>query len=97
MFGYLGFTGSGPEWATFTGDDGSWCAVRMQPDEHGHREVREGGPLAIWAAFERVHGEWEALGRPGWERLGLTVTPDGRHRVWLDSPDSAHAWDLPTG
>jgi methyltransferase of ATP-grasp peptide maturase system len=96
-FGYLGFTGSGPEWATFTGDDGSWCAVRMQPDEHGHREVREGGPLAIWAAFERVHDEWEALGRPGWERLGLTVTPGGRHRVWLDSPDSAHAWDLPTG
>jgi methyltransferase of ATP-grasp peptide maturase system len=96
-FGYLGFTGSGPEWATFTGDDGSWCALRVQPDEHGHREVREGGPLAIWAAFERVHGEWEALGRPGWERLGLTVTPDGRHRVWLDSPDSAHAWDLPTG
>lgn len=95
-FGYLGFTASGPEWATFIGDDGSWCAVRMQPDEHGQREVREGGSAAIWGAFEATHGEWEALGRPGWDRLGLTVTSDGRHRVWLDSPDSAHAWELPT-
>jgi methyltransferase of ATP-grasp peptide maturase system len=96
-FGYLGFTESGPEWATFGGDDGSWCAVRMQPDEHGHREVRAGGPVAIWTEFERTYGEWKALGRPGWDRLGLTVTPDGRHRVWLDNPESAHAWDLPTG
>jgi hypothetical protein len=95
-FGYLGFTETGPEWVTFTGDDGSWCAVRMQPDEHGHREVREGGPLAIWAAFERTYDEWEALDRPGWDRLGLTVTPDGRHRVWLDNPENTHAWDLPT-
>jgi hypothetical protein len=95
-FGYLGFTGSGSAWATFTGDDGSWCAVRMQPDEHGQREVREEGSTAIWGAFEATHSEWEALGRPGWDRLGLTVTPDG-HRVWLDSPDSTHAWELPTG
>jgi methyltransferase of ATP-grasp peptide maturase system len=95
-FGYLGFIASGPEWATFTGDDGSWCAVRMQMDEHGHREVREGGPVAIWAAFERTYAEWETLDRPGWDRLGLTVTPDGRHRVWLDNPDTAHEWELPT-
>jgi methyltransferase of ATP-grasp peptide maturase system len=95
-FGYLGFTRSGPEWATFTGDDGSWCAVRMQPDEQGHREVREGGPLAIWAAFEHTYAEWEALDQSGWDRLGLTVTGDGAHRVWLDDPENAHAWTLPT-
>jgi hypothetical protein len=34
--------------------------------------------------------------RPRWDRLGLTVTPDGRHRVWLDEPDGAHTWELPT-
>jgi protein-L-isoaspartate O-methyltransferase len=96
-FGYRGFTETGPEWATFTGDDGSWCMVRMQPDEQGVREVREGGPGAIWAAFERTYAEWDDLDRPGWDRLGLTVTPDGQHRVWLDNPDSAHEWDLPTG
>ncbi|MHA6618898.1 methyltransferase domain-containing protein [Pseudonocardia sp. DLS-67] len=95
-FGYMGFTGGGPEWAVFTGDDGSWCAVRMQPDEDGHHEVREGGSTAVWTAFEATHAEWEALGRPGWDRLGLTVTSDGSHRVWLDSPDGAHAWELPT-
>jgi methyltransferase of ATP-grasp peptide maturase system len=96
-YGYRGRTERGdPEWATFTGDDGSWCAVRMQPDEHGHREVREGGPVAIWSAFERTYDEWEALGQPGWDRLGLTVSPDGRHRVWLDRPASAHEWELPT-
>ena len=95
-FGFLGFGESGPEWATFTGDDGSWCAVRMQPDEHGHREVREGGSTAIWAAFERAYGEWAELGRPGWDRLGLTVTQDGRHRVWLDESSSGHTWELPT-
>ena len=95
-FDYLGFTGKGPEWATFTGDDGSWCAVRMQSDEHGVQEVRQGGASAIWTAFETSYSEWEALGRPGWDRLGLTVTPDGRHRVWLDSPDGVHAWELPT-
>lgn len=93
-FGYLGFTGDGPEWAVFTGDGGLWCAVRMQPDEHGAREVREGGPLAVWAAFERTDTEWDALDQPGWDRLGLTVASDGRHRVWLDSPDSGHAWEL---
>jgi hypothetical protein len=94
-FGYSGFGRTGPEWARFTGDDGSWCAVRMQQDDHGLREVRGGGPLAIWAAYERVHDEWEALGRPAWDRLGLTVTPDGAHRVWLDDPESAHTWELP--
>ena len=95
-FGYLGFTEAGPEWATFTGDDGSWCAVRMRPDGNGHREVRECGPAGIWAAFERTCAEWETLGRPGWDRLGLTVTPDGRHHVWLDEPDNSHGWELPT-
>lgn len=93
--GYLGLTAAGPEWATVTADDGSWCAVRMRPDEDGLREVREQGPTAVWAAFEATHRDWEALGRPGWDRLGLTVTPDGRHRVWLDDPGGAHACDLP--
>ncbi|OLT00908.1 hypothetical protein BJF90_06135 [Pseudonocardia sp. CNS-004] len=58
--------------------------------------AREGGPTAIWSAFEATYREWEALGRPGWERLGLTVTSDGVHRVWLDNPDGVHAWELST-
>lgn len=94
-FGYLGRTATGaPEWAVFTGDDGSWCAVRTQPDNQGHREVRQGGPVTIWDQFERTHGEWETLDQPGWDRLGLAITPDGRHRVWIDSPGSGHEWEL---
>ena len=98
LFGYRGRTDTGaPEWAVLTGGDGSWCAVQMQPDKHEQREVREHGPVRIWAQFERTYAEWAALGQPGWDRLGLTVTPDGSHRVWLDSPDGPHAWSLPTG
>lgn len=59
-------------------------------------QLREGRATAIWGAFEATYREWEALGRPGWDRLGLTVTPDGRHRVWLDSPDGGPGWELPT-
>jgi methyltransferase of ATP-grasp peptide maturase system len=96
VFGYRGRTDTGgPEWAVLTGDDGSWCAVQMQPDAHGQREVREHGPVRIWEQFEHTYAEWSALGQPGWDRLGLTVTKDGRHRVWLDSPDSPDAWELP--
>jgi hypothetical protein len=83
-------------WATFVGDDGSWCAVRMRPDEHGRREVREGGPIASGLSSSAPTTGGTRSGRPGWDRLGLTVTPDGRHRVWLDEPDGAHAWSLPT-
>lgn len=92
----FGYRGCGPEWTTFTGKDGSWCAVRLAPDEEGAREVRQGGPVAIWDQLDDVHAMWERLGRPGWERLGLTVGSDGHHRVWLDEPDGAYHWSLPT-
>jgi MoaA/NifB/PqqE/SkfB family radical SAM enzyme len=35
-------------------------------------------------------GLWRLLER---DRIGLTVTVDGRHRIWLDTPNSEHAWD----
>lgn len=57
--------------------------------------MRQGGPVAIWDAFEHAHLTWDRLGRPGWDRLGLTVLPDGFHRVWLDDPDGKYRWGLP--
>jgi hypothetical protein len=30
-----------------------------------------------------------------WERLGLTVLPDGFRRLWLDDPDGDFRWTLP--
>ncbi|GGP38918.1 ATP-grasp peptide maturase system methyltransferase [Saccharothrix coeruleofusca] len=85
-FGYRGATGRGPEWAVFGTPDGSWSAVGTQPDGNGEREVRQGGPVRLWDAVEETHRAWRGFGRPNWDRLGLTVTPDGRHRVWLDEP-----------
>jgi methyltransferase of ATP-grasp peptide maturase system len=87
-FGYRGAA------AVFTTRDGSWAAVDAQPDDSGARRVRQGGPVRIWDAFEAARETWAELGRPNWDRLGLTVTPDGRHRVWLDEPSSHTGWNL---
>ncbi len=93
-FGYRGTGENGPEWAIFTARDGSWCAVGIQTSDEGTRQVRQGGPVAIWDAFEHAHRQWDTLGRPGWDRLGLTVLPDGFHRVWLDEPHGEYRWVL---
>ncbi len=96
-FGYRGATEQGwPEWAVFSAHDGSWCAIRMHADDAGEREVRQDGPVTIWNEFEATHKMWDGLGRPGWDRLGLTVTPEGFHRIWLDEPDGEFRWSLPT-
>jgi methyltransferase of ATP-grasp peptide maturase system len=87
-FGYRGDT------AVFSTDDGSWTMISLKPDDGGEREVRQGGPVRLWDAFEAAQRAWDELGRPSWDRLGLTVTPDGRHRIWLDAPASGIGWDL---
>ncbi|GAB3501718.1 hypothetical protein [Amycolatopsis cihanbeyliensis] len=51
--------------------------------------------VAIWTEFERAHDSWRRLGRPGWDRFGLTVSEGGRHRVWLDRPDGVFAVSYP--
>jgi hypothetical protein len=57
--------------------------------------VRQDGPIKLWDQFEATFKMWEVLGRPDWDRLGLTVTPDGFQRVWLDDPDGDFRWSLP--
>lgn len=44
---------------------------------------------------QRAGSRWRTIGSPGWERFGLTVLPDGFHRVWLDAPDGDFRWTLP--
>jgi protein-L-isoaspartate O-methyltransferase len=56
--------------------------------------VVQGGPRRLWDEIETLYGEWCRLGAPNRERFGLTVTPDGRHELWLDDPDSQHRWPL---
>jgi hypothetical protein len=94
-FGYRGATEHGPEWAVFDARDGSWCAVRVRPDDAGRREVRQHGPVKLWDEFEASFKTWEMVGKPDWDRLGLTVTPDGFHQLWLDEPDGDFRWSLP--
>ncbi len=79
----------GPEYAgaRFVAADGAWCAVDP-PDFRGRRAVTWGGPRCLWDDVERAHALWRRHRRPGWDRLGLTVTPDRSHTVWLDRPDA---------
>lgn len=82
-----GFGRSGPGLSTtvITAADGSWSEISA-PDPTGHRVVRSGGPRCLWDDVERAHTEWGQLDQPGWDRLGLTITPDGEHRLWSDRP-----------
>jgi protein-L-isoaspartate(D-aspartate) O-methyltransferase len=81
-----------PTTTTLATSDGSWARVDLVDNV-----VTEAGETAIWSSVEWAHRQWIDAGRPTWERLGLTVTPDGKHRLWLDQPDSEIRWQLPVG
>jgi hypothetical protein len=66
--------------------DGSWAEITLA-DTDGHHEVAEGGPRRLWSIVEGTHQRWTDLGRPGWDRFGLTMTRD-RQTVWFDHPDT---------
>ena len=72
--------------------DGSWAEVTLATENGGHA-VAEGGPRRLWRLLEQAHSTWTALGRPGWDRFGLTVTPENQV-LWFDEPDSQHVWQL---
>jgi hypothetical protein len=50
-------------------------------------EVAQSGPRRLWDELEAAWRWWDDRGRPGFDRFGLTATPDGE-TVWLDAPDS---------
>lgn len=82
---------AGPEQEWLLGDDGSWACQTVTSD--GVPVVRQAGQVKLWDLFEDAHDEWESLGRPPREALGLTIAED-RQVMWLDSPDSGHKWDV---
>ncbi len=84
-----------PTATCLTNRDRSRCSVDRAADESGRYLMRHGGPRDLWADVEHAHDEWATMGAPAWHRFGLTATPTTQ-RVWLDSPDSAHTWNLPT-
>jgi protein-L-isoaspartate O-methyltransferase len=69
--------------------DRSWLRL-----DRSSNEVTQGGPRLLWDEIERLFETWCHLGAPNREHLGLTVTVDGRHILWLDSPDSGQTWEL---
>jgi hypothetical protein len=72
--------------------DSSWCEVREDP-VNGARQVWEAGPHPLWRIIEDTFATWVHLGKPGWERFGLTVTPDHQF-IWLDIPNGQPTWTL---
>ncbi|MBB4933410.1 protein-L-isoaspartate O-methyltransferase [Lipingzhangella halophila] len=64
--------------------DRSWALVRYTGDEEA--DVHQSGPRRLWDEVEAAYRWWDNADRPGWGRLGLTVTADGEHRIWVDEP-----------
>lgn len=66
------------------GDDGTW-------------EVIQRGPRRLWDTIEHAVTAFEALGRPDRTRFGVTALDDPhRQYIWLDDPDGAYSFPLPT-
>jgi protein-L-isoaspartate(D-aspartate) O-methyltransferase len=70
--------------------DSSWVRAG-----HDDQQLAEAGPTPLWSAIEWAFGMWNDTGRPTWDRLGLTVTADGTHDVWIDDSANTHRWRLP--
>lgn len=68
--------------------DLSWAAVYFNEDDPSASRVSQGGPRSLWDEAEAAHRWWSERGRPGHEEFGLTVTADGRQRVWLGDPSA---------
>ena len=78
-----------PVGSRLSAPDGSWA--RMSHDDD---RVMEAGPGRLWAAVEWAFNQWAAADRPAWDRLGVTVMPDGGHEIWVDDPRGPHRWQL---
>ncbi|WP_035850634.1 hypothetical protein [Kitasatospora azatica] len=73
-------------------DGTSWAAVDHDGGDHDEFTVHQYGPRRLWNEVEAAYLWWLEKGRRGPEPFGLTLTPDGRHRGWLDEP--ATSWPL---
>ncbi|MEU3447789.1 methyltransferase domain-containing protein [Streptomyces thermolilacinus] len=70
-----------------TTDATSWAAVDWDGHSHERFTVWQHGPRRLWAEVEAAYRWWRGAGRPGPGRFGMTITPDGTHKPWLDRPD----------
>ncbi|MER8100075.1 methyltransferase domain-containing protein [Kitasatospora sp. NPDC094016] len=70
----------------YSRDTLSWACADYERDRTEY-EVHQSGPRRLWNELEAAYQWWADQDRPGHDRFGLTVTPEGQH-VWLDSPDN---------
>jgi protein-L-isoaspartate O-methyltransferase len=80
--------GSRAVWYYARGGDRSWAVAVFHPDRAEGR-VFQSGARRLWDEVAAAYAWWDANGRPGQGRFGLTVVPEG-HRAWLDDP--ANSW-----
>ncbi|MBB5120230.1 hypothetical protein AF335_17365 [Streptomyces eurocidicus] len=69
-----------------TVDAGSWAAVDETETGGGTFTVWQHGPRKLWDEVAAAWDRYVAHGRPGPDRFGMTVSADGFHEAWLDSP-----------
>ncbi|WP_336298843.1 methyltransferase domain-containing protein [Streptomyces cinnabarinus] len=81
--------GARPVWFFGLGDR-SWACVKFQ-DGQAHSQVWQSGPRRLWDEVTATLDWWREAGEPGHERFGLTLTPEGTHRAWLDDPTDSWA------
>ncbi|WP_227870084.1 methyltransferase domain-containing protein [Streptomyces otsuchiensis] len=87
MWSYDELTGGVPAGARCW--DGAESVAELDADGM----ARQAGPRALWSELERAYIAYQGGGRPTHDRYGLTVSPDGAQRVWLDTP-AGPAWPL---
>ncbi|MFF3154031.1 methyltransferase domain-containing protein [Streptomyces sp. NPDC057910] len=75
--------GARPVWFYGLGDR-SWACVQFR--DAGRARVWQAGPRRLWDEVRGALAWWEAAGRPGFDRFGLSVRGSGEV-VWLDAPD----------
>lgn len=65
----------------------SWATVDYVPGAEAF-VVYQSGPRELWSEAEAAYRWWHGYGRPGFDRLGLTVNAESRsHFAWVDAPD----------
>ncbi len=79
-----------------TSVDDSWATATLNANQHGLRQIQQGGPRRIWDSVEAAFTTWHKAGRPTLDDFGVTATTDKNdQRVWLHTADTPHSWPLP--